>query len=303
VYLNQYKKELENRSDIRSSKSKWFELRACHYYNIFESNKIITPKMGLTNSFTIDNGMYFCLDSCFEIVLHNNEENDTYLKFILGLLNSKTLEFYFKQIGTFVRDRWYIYHMQYLVQLPIVEMKKSKQLANQLIKKVNKILQLNKQINLIEEILVNFPLSFVNTKGEKLLNIAKSFPIKFSKGIYRFSKKNLEIETVREIMGETSYRLQITKKEHFTFRTLNEARYVQKLLRKKGKVTKSALIALGIPSKNELDKIMSQYDQDVKRMKEIEESVQKLEDEIDELVYKLYGLDSVDKKIIEEYLS
>lgn len=300
-YLCQYQNELANRYDIKLSKSNWFELRTCQYYDIFESTKIITPKMALKNSFTLDVGT-FCLDSCFEVVLKKNEKNDELLKYILGLLNSKVLEFYFKQIGTFVRDRWYIYHMQYLVRLPIVEMKDEK-ITNQLITYVNQIIRFNLEINFLQEKIENFPISYLYSKGEKLLIVAKSFPTKFSKGVYQFSDNDLQIETVREITGEDSYRLRIAKNEYIVFRAFNEARYAQKLFRKREKVTKTELISLVFPFKEDLDGIMIQCDQDVQKIQEDKETIKKLEEQIDEIVYDLYELDLDDKRIIEEYLA
>lgn len=304
-FIIQFKDRLEKRWCVRDPRMgrKWYELEKPKDPNLFESEKIICPDISIKNNFTYEKGDYYCIHTCYIIPIKNDYKK--LIKYILGVLNSKTLEFYFKQIGSYLGKKGFRYQTQYLKNLPIKLPKSSKEMkkVNEIINFVNKILQYNKERNVMEQKIKAFPDCYLQKKGEKLWIIAKSAPTKFSKGIYRFSKKDLEIETVREITGEDSYRLKIAKKEYFTFRTFNEARYVQKLLRKRGKVTKSELIALEIPTKGNLDKIMRQYDQDVNKIEEIKDTVKKLEDEIDELVYQLYGLDSEDKKVIEEYLT
>ncbi len=300
-YLNNFKSELANRYDIRESNSNWYELRPCNYYSIFESGKIISPDISKRNNFAYDDGKYYCLNTCYIISLNKKDETETkeknkYLKFLTAILNSKVLEFYFKQIGAYLGKKGYRFFKGYLDKLPIKNLTKD----NRILSQVDQMLQLKKEYNLLEKRVKEIP--DFQGRSEKLWIIAKSAPTKFSKGIYKFSNKNLKIETVKDLTGESSYRLRITKKEYFTFRTFNEAQYVQKLLQKKGKVSKSELISLNIPSKDDLDEIMNQHHYDKNRIKEIKEAVTKMEDKIDELVYELYGLNSEDQRIIEDYL-
>lgn len=82
-YLKKYKDRLEKRSD---KGNKWYELRPCSYYNIFEKPKIIYPDIALESRFTIDIKNYYPNATLFVIPLND--------KYLLGLLNSKIVWYY-----------------------------------------------------------------------------------------------------------------------------------------------------------------------------------------------------------------
>lgn len=66
-----------------------------------------------------------------------------------------------------------------------------------------------------------------------------------------------------------------------------------------GKVSKGDKITIFIPRADSLAKeALAQWQKDVQEA----QGIAGLEDEINELVYKLYGLDENDKKVIEEFL-
>jgi len=53
-------------------------------------------------------------------------------------------------------------------------------------------------------------------------------------------------------------------------------------------------------SDKDVETILKQYKEDKKRLEKI--PISELEDEINDLVYELYGLDEEDRKVIEEFL-
>lgn len=84
-YLKQYKEKLENRTDIKD-KTKWFELRPCSYYDDFIKPKIVYAHFGKRPQFTLDTNNYYVNPKSYILPIE--------YKYLLGLLNSKTIAFY-----------------------------------------------------------------------------------------------------------------------------------------------------------------------------------------------------------------
>jgi len=69
----------------------WWELRDCDYYQELEKEKIIYPDISPRLSFAYDN-KYFLNNTCYFI--------NSGSKYLLGVLNSKLIEFYYRQISS-----------------------------------------------------------------------------------------------------------------------------------------------------------------------------------------------------------
>jgi hypothetical protein len=89
----------------------WWELRACSYYDEFERPKILYPSVANQGSFTLDADGVFADKTCYFI-----PSNDRYL---LGLLNSTVLFFYFANHAVERQHGYYEYLTQYVERLPI----------------------------------------------------------------------------------------------------------------------------------------------------------------------------------------
>jgi hypothetical protein len=95
-HLAQYEQKAINRSDKGDY---WWELRACDYYDEFETNKIIYPNICKQPEFTYDNEGFFTNQKCFII-----PKNDKYL---LGLFNSQLMMFFFRTTIPKLRGDFY----------------------------------------------------------------------------------------------------------------------------------------------------------------------------------------------------
>lgn len=90
----------------------WWELRSCDYYNEFEKPKIILPDISPKGNFALDaDGKYYSANTTYIII-----SGDRYL---LTLLNSALLTFYYKNLLSTYRGGYLRFFTQYLVQLPI----------------------------------------------------------------------------------------------------------------------------------------------------------------------------------------
>jgi len=251
-----------------------------------------------------DDEQYYALKNLYVIL--PKDEDKLPLKFILAILNSKLMNYYYKTLFTTIKQEIFPEIREFqLSLLPIRDSKSSeeKMSEHKIMKRIGQILRLNKELNTLEEKVPVFPDSYISGKGKKLWIVAKAVPPKLSKESYKFSENDLEIERFKELTGEESYRLRIAKNENIVFKSSEEAKYVQMLLRKSGRISKDKLIALEIPAEEELNKAMKEHKQDMATIEEIKKSIDELEEEVNILVYDIYGLDADDKKIIKDYLT
>jgi type I restriction-modification system DNA methylase subunit len=108
AHLQQYQSQLEKRSDRGKH---WWELRACDYYDAFEQPKIMWPIIASFNRFTPVDPGYYSNDKTFFI-----PTNDLYL---LAILNSSIMFLYLRTKLTERRGDFWEYQKDKLVQVPI----------------------------------------------------------------------------------------------------------------------------------------------------------------------------------------
>ena len=110
-YLSQYKEKLEKRYDKGKN---WYNLRACSYDDLFEKEKIIYSEIVPKPQFVYDNQKFYVEATGF--LLSSSKLN---LKYIISLLNSKLLFWYFKDIGYNLGGKGFRYKKIFIEQLPI----------------------------------------------------------------------------------------------------------------------------------------------------------------------------------------
>jgi type I restriction-modification system DNA methylase subunit len=89
----------------------WWELRACSYYDEFEEPKILYPSVADQGPFTLDEEGVFADKTCYFIPSAD--------KYLLGVLNSSLLFFYFHNIAVERQNGFYEYLTQYVERFPI----------------------------------------------------------------------------------------------------------------------------------------------------------------------------------------
>ena len=91
---------------------KWYEIQdAIDYAKEFEEPKIIIPAIANSASYTFDNELHYSNDKTSIIPVY-----DLYL---LGLLNSKLLDYFIKSIASTKQGGYYEYKPMYLAKIPI----------------------------------------------------------------------------------------------------------------------------------------------------------------------------------------
>lgn len=116
-YLSQNKAALKDRERGRMDHEHWYGYIYPKNLNLFSTAKIVTPDIASRASFALDSDGSHSFVTGYGIILNPTVNYD--LRFILGLLNSKALDFYLRQISTRLRGGFYRYFTQFLKQLPI----------------------------------------------------------------------------------------------------------------------------------------------------------------------------------------
>ncbi|GBC63279.1 hypothetical protein DENIS_4273 [Desulfonema ishimotonii] len=108
-HLGQYESKAVKRHDKGEF---WWELRACAYYDLFESPKIVWPNLQEDNKFAFDNNKFYINAPSVILPVKN--------KALLCIVNSKLAWFFLKDICA-IRSGGYVeMKPQYFEQLPIV---------------------------------------------------------------------------------------------------------------------------------------------------------------------------------------
>ncbi len=110
-YLAAFKDKLAKRWEPSRGQCEWYELRPCDYYVEFDNPKIIYPDIANKPEFAYDttgayggNTMYF---------LPTDE------LYLLGVLNSRVVEFFYNQISPTIRGDYLRFFTEYMQQVPI----------------------------------------------------------------------------------------------------------------------------------------------------------------------------------------
>tara|TARA_R100000935_G_scaffold58100_1_gene93917 strand:+ start:1232 stop:4414 length:3183 start_codon:yes stop_codon:yes gene_type:complete len=95
--ISEFLEPFKDKAKKRSDKGKyWWELRACDYYNLINSPKIIYPEIAMSSRFALDENSTYINKTIFLI-------NSSSLS-LLGLLNSKLIWFYLMNICASLGD-------------------------------------------------------------------------------------------------------------------------------------------------------------------------------------------------------
>jgi len=291
-YFKDNEAELKKRKYLMDAikiegRKEWFEIWNPRSYNWFNQPKIITPNLSTENNFAFDEDGVFLDHDCYGIIL-KDKKRDNYL-FILGLLNSRLLEFYLKQISPYASGKYYRYMTGYLENLPIKlpETAEEKKIANEIIKKVDEILELHKSG------IVDIDAVLDGEETEKLCNFPKvTFNISDNT---KFEKIKAEDSKIF-INSQDSIEIKDRKIKDFVEIYLNSNS--EKLA--KAKDVKNIILNIPVPKSDEvLKEIIKKSDAD---QSQIKEKIKKLEDEINDLVYQIYGITKEERKVVEESL-
>ncbi len=150
-YLNSHRLLLESRQKGKLKGPSWYGLSFSSSISMFAVPKIVTPTLSPTNAFSIDTTHLLFPQGagggCGLVV-----KADLSIHYLLGLLNSKLLTFYFHKISSRFQGGWFAYEPRYLKRIPIrpinFQDKADHAHHDRMVKLVEQMLQLHCQIPL-----------------------------------------------------------------------------------------------------------------------------------------------------------
>ena len=115
-YLEECSELLQGRGYFDNSSKKWYELWNQRSVQNFKKKRIVCPEITDKNNFVITDSFYGNTKTYHIIPA---DKGQTYCYYLLGLLNSKLLDFIYKKIATPQAGGFYAYKTQFLSKLPI----------------------------------------------------------------------------------------------------------------------------------------------------------------------------------------
>lgn len=146
-YLEGYKKELTPKPKTfkgsewpgrKPGTYKWYEIQdAVDYYLEFEKPKILIPDIALSLQGAYDTNKNYCVNTAYIIPVDD--------KFLLSILNSKLVTYYYASISPSIRGGYLRFIRQYLETIPIIINDKYK---NVLASQTDLLLALNEELKI-----------------------------------------------------------------------------------------------------------------------------------------------------------
>jgi type I restriction-modification system DNA methylase subunit len=119
-HLLKFKQILENKREAQEGKLPWYSMHWARTPDLFSGEKIIVSKWPASNEFGYSNDEYYSDANTYLIKPKNHPPES--LKYILGVLNSSLMTFYFEQKGSKRGDK-YFFPKEFCQKLPIKPIK------------------------------------------------------------------------------------------------------------------------------------------------------------------------------------
>jgi hypothetical protein len=116
-YLCANRKYLEAREGGRMKHDGWYGFIYPKNLDIMFAQKLLVPDISDRAAFAFDDRGHFAFTSGYGITFKSQMKESP--KFVLGLLNSNLLNWYWKRVSTPLRGGYYRYFKQFIEQLPI----------------------------------------------------------------------------------------------------------------------------------------------------------------------------------------
>jgi len=149
-YLEEKSNYLKEREEGRWRKSpRWYEYSRNQNFECQNMKKILVPGLATEARYCIGEAGVFIDQGSYGVIL--NEQNKIHELFIMGLLNSKLLDFCLKSKSGTLSGAYYNYQTKYLAKLPIfkIDLNQShqKKIYSEIVELVEKSVKICSQIN------------------------------------------------------------------------------------------------------------------------------------------------------------
>lgn len=288
AYLEENKESLKDRWCVEEGGEPWYAIDKTKSPEMFERKKIVTPDIVLYNNFWLDESEeFYCLDTTYYI-LSDGEASEWYL---LGVLNSDAVQFYYRRIAPTYKDEFLRYKSGYLKEIPVPNpnecdseiVQEVESLASDLQKRAS-------EYHEAQEIKENPSLLYTQESIEQeSLSLAGYV-----------DSMNLSDGDITEVYTD-GLTLQLSVQDSITFTSETAAEAFKRIVELMEYESVKEISEGHFPRTEEaLQTFVEAYDRTAGSLDAIEQDIKDLEADLNEEVYKLYGLDDETSSYIEE---
>ena len=119
AFADAHKDKLLQRRECMKGVRQWYQLQWGRDSKIFESEKLVYPYKAAANRFAVDRQGLYCSADVYSLLLREEFKNIYSLDYITALLNSKTMEFYFKCIAKKISPTLYDYYPNKVLKIKL----------------------------------------------------------------------------------------------------------------------------------------------------------------------------------------
>ena len=283
------KDKLKGRPYFDSSSKQWYEL--WNQRNMLHqlSQKIVVQENSMRNEFVIDKGNYFYLDTCCGISIKKEAGLSDF--YVLAVLNSKLLDFIFKQITVPKAGGHYIHKPMFLERLPIarISFTTPEKERKEFFKEAVTLYKGLKYEDIIKWTEYEFALKrndtvhdFLAYLAEQMIELNKT-KNEESKGFVRWLEREIGAE-INALANKTAI------KEYHD----NDFKHLLDVLKKnKNNISID-------PSSRKIQELLEKhFTKSISVLQPLKEKIEATDGLIDEIVYKLYGLTEEEIEVVE----
>ena len=325
-YLKNFRTKLEERYQFKDGVCKWFGLSIPQNRRLFDGveEKILVPNYSTSNKFAYDNRSFYTLTDTYVIVPKSNMVN---LKYVLGILNSRLMNFFYRYITKLKREGYIEYFTRPLSEIPIKRVNLNnpaeKTAHNAIIIDVDRMIELTKKRGALK-------MDFNQYIGEPIIGYIKFRSIydelsasdreadKTTRGIVRKVQVVEEGDLLRFLVNYSTTKND--KRREVEDHTVIRCRIADEAVRKfiflyinqnwkslgTGNLL-SKILAGKIPvfDKNKSEnlrimrKITGEYLEALKTIADLDAKIAETNSSLDSKIYDLYGLDNKERRLIE----
>ncbi|KKY00288.1 SAM-dependent methyltransferase, partial [Paraclostridium benzoelyticum] len=153
-YIQTYKNKLQNRRECKKNTRKWYQLQWGRDKSMFERKKIMYPYKSSENKFAIDENNSFCSADVYSFCIKKEYEEEFSYEYLLGLLNSKVYDNYFKVFAKKMGKNLYDYYPNKVMEISIFKDEnyiEIENLSKQIIKNIKFDNKVNEDINYLQQ--------------------------------------------------------------------------------------------------------------------------------------------------------
>lgn len=119
TFLSPYREKLQNRRECLKNSRKWYELQWGRDKSLFEQKKIMYPYKSRSNRFAIDVDNSYVSADVYSFYIKDEYKDEFSYEYLVGLLNSKVYDRYFKIIGKEMGKKIFDYYPNKVMKLKI----------------------------------------------------------------------------------------------------------------------------------------------------------------------------------------